>query len=109
MVAGGIDHPEVVAVDAAQNAWFTNIDNNSITEIAGNGGPVAVGTGLSPSTGVYGTGGFGLDAGLAEPFSIIPDRSGNLWISNRAQVAVTMFFGLAAPTVTPLQPVPTAP
>jgi hypothetical protein len=109
VVAGGIDHPQMVAVDAAQNAWFTNFDNDSITEIAGNGGPVAAGTGLSPSTGVYGTGGFGLDAGLAGPFSIIPDRSGNLWISNQAQDAVTMFFGLSTPTVTPLQPVPTAP
>jgi hypothetical protein len=109
LVTGGINHPQMVAVDAAQNVWFTNRINNSITEIAGTASTLPVGTAISPSTGVYATGGYGLDAGLSEPFTILPDRSGNLWVSNGGVDAVTMFFGLAAPTVTPLQPVPTAP
>lgn len=124
VVAGGINHPEMVAVDAAQNAWFTNFATASITEVAGNTSAIvltavpafapppsttAPGTALSPSTGVYGVGGFGLDASLNAPFSIAPDRSGNLWVSNQSVYAVTMFFGLAAPTVTPLRSAPTAP
>ncbi len=109
LVTGGIDHPQAVAVDAAQNVWFTNRVNNSITEIAGTASSLPVGTAISPSAGVYSTGGFGLDAALDSPFTILPDRSGNLWVSNQSVYTVTMFFGLAAPTLTPLQPVPTAP
>ena len=108
VVSGGINHPDMVAVDAAQNAWFANFNGASLTEVAGNTGTSA-GTALSPTKGVYGIGGFGLDASLNAPFSVAPDRSGNLWICNQSVYAVTMFFGLAAPTVTPLQPVPTAP
>jgi hypothetical protein len=106
---GGIDHPQMVAVDAAQNVWVTNRTGESITEIAGNGGTLAPGTAISPSTGVYGVGGYGLDASLVGPLTIEPDRSGNVWVSNESDNTVTMFFGLAAPTVTPLQPVPAAP
>jgi hypothetical protein len=100
---GGINHPEGVAVDANQNVWFSNKVINSITEIAGIAGAPAVGTALSPYTG------FGRDASLGQPFTIAPDRSGNVWVSNTGLDTVTMFFGLASPTLTPLQPVPVAP
>jgi hypothetical protein len=106
---GGINHPAMVAVDAAQNVWFTNFQGASITEIAGNGTAAGAGTAISPSVGAYGVGGYGLDASLHAPFGIAPDRSGNIWVSNQNVSAITMFFGLASPTVTPLQPVPTAP
>jgi hypothetical protein len=106
---GGINYPISVAVDAAQNVWFSNNIGNSITELAGSSSTLPAGTALSPSTGVYGFGGFGLDASLADPFTLLPDRSGNLWVSNEGLNAITMFFGLAAPTATPLQPTPTAP
>ncbi len=106
---GGINHPISVAVDAAQNVWVSNNAGNSITELAGISNTLPVGTALSPSTGVYGSGGFGLDASLLDPFTILPDRSGNLWVSSEGLNAITMFFGVAAPTVTPLQPTPTAP
>jgi hypothetical protein len=109
LVTGGIDYPVAVAVDAAQNVWFANHINGSITELAGINNTLPVSTALSPSTGVYGTGGYGLDARLDGPYSLLPDRSGNLWVSNEGAYTLTMFFGLAAPTVTPLQPVPTAP
>jgi hypothetical protein len=104
LVTGGIDHPQMVAVDAAQNVWFTNRVNNSLTEIAGIANTLPVGTAISPSTGVHTTGGYGLDAALGGPFTLLPDRSGNLWVSNEGANTVTMFFGLAAPTATPLQP-----
>jgi hypothetical protein len=108
VVSGGINHPEMVAVDAAQNVWFANFTGASLTEVAGSGS-TSPGTALSPTQGVYGTGGYGLDASLSAPFSVAPDRSGNLWVCNESVNGVTMLFGLAAPTVTPLQPVPTAP
>ena len=109
LVTGGIDYPQAVAVDAAQNVWFANKINGSITELAGIHNTLPVATAISPSTGVYGTGGYGLDGKLDGPYSLLPDRSGNLWVSNESANSLTMFFGLAAPTVTPLQPVPTAP
>ena len=109
VVAGGINHPQTVVVDAAQNVWFSNLHGSSLTEIAGNGGTSTPGTALSPSTGTYAVGGFGLDASLNEPFGIAPDASGNIWVSNKSSSTVTMFFGLAAPTLTPLRPTPTAP
>ncbi len=109
LAAGGIDHPAMVAVDAAQNVWISNFHGDSITELAGASNSLAAGTAISPTTGVYGTGGYGLDASLGEPFSLLPDRSGNLWVSNEGTPTVTMFFGLAAPTVTPLQSIPTPP
>ena len=109
LTTGGINYPGTVAVDSAQNIWFVNRVNNSITELAGINSTLPVGTAISPSTGVYSTGGYGLDANLGGPYSLLPDRSGNLWISNEGFDTVTMFFGLAAPTVTPLQPIPTAP
>ena len=109
LTTGGINYPVAVAVDAAQNVWFTNRLNGTITELAGVNNTLPIATAISPSTGVYTTGGYGLDAGLGSPYSLLPDRSGNLWVSNEGAYTVTMFFGLATPTVTPLQPVPTAP
>jgi hypothetical protein len=109
LVTGGIDYPVAVAVDAAQNVWVANHISGTLTELAGINNALPVATALSPTTGVYGTGGYGLDAHLGGPYSLLPDRSGNLWVSNEGAYTVTMFFGLAAPTVTPLQPVPTAP
>ncbi|MGA7156932.1 MAG: NHL repeat-containing protein [Acidobacteriaceae bacterium] len=107
---GGINHPAMVAVDAAQNVWISNYYGASITELAGSSNTLAPGTAISPSTGVYGIGGYGLDASLGGPNTLIPDRSGNLWVSDEGgPEAITMFFGLAAPTATPLLPVPTAP
>jgi hypothetical protein len=110
--AGGLNHPAFVAIDGAQNVWVTNYRGASISEFAGNGANVATipaGTALSPTIGVYGTGGFGLDANLNNPFGLAPDRAGNLWIANEGNDDLVMFFGIAAPTVTPMQPVPQAP
>jgi Putative Ig domain len=100
--------PYAAVIDAAQNVWFTSLDSSAILEVAGSSA-TKPGTELSPSIGVHGQGGFGLDSSLIEPFSLAPDRSGNLWVSSEGQNTLVMFFGLATPTITPLQPVPTAP
>lgn len=106
---GGVYYPAGVVIDAAQNVWFSNFHGQSITEIQGNGGGGTPGAAISPTTGVYGFGGYGRDAGLSEPFGIGVDRGGNVWVSNEGLTAVMMFFGLATPTATPIAPVPTAP
>jgi hypothetical protein len=115
---GGLYYPSMVAVDAAQNVWVTNRHSGSISEIAGNSGTVLAGTntalppgtGISPAVGTYGTGGYGLDSGLNLPYGIVPDGSGNVWVSdNGAGNKIVMFFGLATPTATPVMPTPVAP
>ncbi len=106
---GGINHPAFVAVDGAQNIWFSNLGGNTISEIAGSHTTVPAGTALSPTMGTYGTGGFGLDISLENPLGIAPDRAGNIWVTSEGNSSVVMFFGLAAPTATPVQPVPVAP
>jgi streptogramin lyase len=111
---GGIHLPAFVVVDGGQNVWISNFRGGSITEIAGNHTSVPGGTALSPSVGLYGTvskpeGGFGRDVPLDDPLGIAPDRSGNLWVTSEGTDTLVMFFGLATPTVTPVQPVPTAP
>ena len=100
--AGGLSTPGGAAIDAAGQFWVTNYYDGSFTEIAGNNANVPAGTGISPFA-------FGRDAALLQPFAIAPDASGNLWISNRVQNSLVMFFGLATPTATPAPPQPVAP
>jgi streptogramin lyase len=115
--AGGIDYPAGVSVDAGQNVWFANYRGNTISEIAGNASTVltgtstalAAGTAISPTTGTYGTGGYGLDAGLDLPIALVPDTAGNVWVANSGGNDVVMFLGLATPTKMPVQPTPVAP
>ena len=109
LVDGGADggvsgsHPIGIAVDSAQNIWVADYRAAAITELAGSSNSLPAGTALSPATG------YGLDANLLLPYTVVPDASGNVWVSDRGNNSVIMFFGLAAPTVTPVRPVPTAP
>ena len=102
---GGLKNnaPSGIAIDASQTVWVTNYYGANLSEVAGNGGLTVAGTAISPATG------YGLDAHLLLPFAIAPDGGGNLWVSNFGNSTVTMFFGLATPTRTPLLPAPTAP
>jgi streptogramin lyase len=108
-VTGGLFAPQGVVVDAGQNVWVANFHSTgtgigaAIVEIAGNSNTLAAGTGISPSTG------YGLDAGLVEPFGLALDPSGNIWVSDEGANQVVMFFGVATPTATPVGPTPTAP
>jgi hypothetical protein len=97
------NEPSGIAVDASQNVWVANYFGRNISEVAGSAGTLTAGTPISPASG------YGLDANLLQPFSIAPDAGGNLWVSNFGNKTLTMFFGLATPTKTPLQPAPTAP
>jgi hypothetical protein len=100
---GGVSYPSSIVVDAGQHVWVANFRGASFTELAGNGGTVAVGTGLSPSNG------FGRDANLVDPFGLALDASGNLWITNFNGNTLTMFLGIATPTAMPKMPIPKAP
>jgi len=95
--------PSGITVDASQNVWIANYYGANFSEVAGSANTLAAGTAISPSAG------YGLDAHLLQPFTIAPDAAGNLWISNFGRSTLTMFFGLATPTKTPLLPSPTAP
>jgi hypothetical protein len=109
LAVSGLYYPQGVVVDAAQNVWVLNFHATAsgvgaaFVEIAGNSNTLAAGTGISPTTG------YGVDAGMAEPFSLAPDPSGNLWVADEGNNQVVMFFGVAAPTATPVGPTPTAP
>jgi hypothetical protein len=102
---GGIEYPSRLSLDAAQNVWVANYLGFSFTELAGNSNVngLAAGAAVSPA------GGYGLDANISDPYDIVPDESGNLWISSNGDNRLVMFFGLATPTATPRGPVPTAP
>ncbi len=98
----GLSTPGGAAMDASGQFWVLNYHSNSFIGIAGNNAGVPVGTALSPAA-------LGKDAALLEPYAIAPDPSGNLWISNRAQNSLVMFFGMAVPTATPSAARPVAP
>ncbi len=103
--AGGIAYPSRLAVDAGGTVWIANYHGSSISALSSGTvtGEPAIGTALSPNSGL------GLDANLVEPYGVVPDRSGNLWVSNFFNNDLVMFFGLATPTMTPTLSVPTAP
>lgn len=92
---GGIYYPESLAIDGSGSVWLANYHGNSLSGFTSASGG-AGSTSISPSSG------FGLDAGLLEPFGIALDASGNAWVANFATNTVTQFVGLASPTRTPL-------
>ncbi len=106
---GGVQHPAGIHVDAAQNVWIANYRGQSITEIAGNGGVSTPGTAMSPSTGYGYSGPSSSNPLLLLPYDVVPDTSGNLWVSDYGNNDLVVFLGLAAPTATPTLPTPVAP
>ena len=73
---GGLSDPFGIAVDGAGNAWVTNAQGKSVTEIS------SAGTILSGATGYTG-------GGLAGPTGIAIDASGNAWVTNHGANSVT--------------------
>jgi hypothetical protein len=109
ITGGGIYNPSGLVLDAARNVWISNFHNNrpppsfeTISELSGTTSSTP-GTAISPSTG------YGLDAKLLQPYGLAIDPSGNIWVSNKGGNDLVMFFGMAAPTKTPMPVTPTAP
>ena len=73
---GGLSAPFGIAVDGAGNAWVTNSQGKSVTEIS------SAGTILSGATGYTG-------GGLAGPTGIAIDGTGNAWVTNHGANSVT--------------------
>lgn len=81
--------PFSVAVDSAGNVWVTNESDNSLTELpAGNFSAGAVN--FAPHA-------------VGQEQWIAIDSAGNIWTSASGRNYVTEVFGLAAPTMTPIQ------
>ena len=108
LTGGGITNPSHIAIDAAQNVWISNLHTGirgateSFSELAGSNSS-SPGAAISPSTG------YGLDGGLVSPYSLAVDPSGNIWVSNTGSQSLVMFYGMAAPTKTPMPVTPLAP
>ena len=81
---GGLDHPMAIVFDGAGKAFVANLAG--IAEFDG-------ATALSPVSG------FG---SLSAPAGIAVDPSGNVWATNSGDDSISIFIGLAAPTMTPL-------
>jgi streptogramin lyase len=103
-------HPQGIAIDGAGNVWIANFlfQPNSrityLTELAGaSSTSSAPGQPLSPSPG------WAPDAGLAGPFALAIDASGNIWVSDFFGNSITEFIGAAAPVKTPLLGPPQTP
>jgi len=99
-VGGGIQHPQGIAVDGKGTVWVANYrpavgQYSGLSELTGSAS-TSPGTLLSPSPG------WGVDAGMVEPFAVSIDPGGNLWVTNFGTNTLTEFVGLAAPVKTPL-------
>ena len=98
----GLNTPGRGAMDAGGQFWVLNYHDSTFLGIAGNHSTLPVGSPLSPMA-------LGRDAMMVEPFGIATDPSGNLWVTNRVENSLVMFFGLATPTATPSLAAPEAP
>ena len=97
ITGGGLNSPRTLAEDAGNQLWITNSTGNSISEFASNEAA------LSP------TSGYGLDAGLQQPFGLKADSAGNLWVSSLGDNRLIKFVGIAIPTANPLLGLPAQP
>ena len=102
ITGGGVLHPQGIAIDGSGTVWVANYRGNSISEVSG-ASSASPGTFLSPANG------FGTDASLLEPYGLVLDASGNGWVSNFGNDAITQFVGIATPIRTPLAGPPNLP
>ena len=87
ITSAGLTTPSGLALDGSGNMWVTNRQaTGSLTELeAGSGAPAKLALGV-----------------LSAPVGVAVDGSGNVWTANSGDDSVTMFIGLATPTVTPI-------
>ena len=85
---GGLSGCVGIAIDGLDRVWTTNSSGNSISELSSSGTP------LSPST--------GYTASLDNPWPIVIDSSGNVWVAEVRGTRLIEFVGVAAPVVTPI-------
>lgn len=66
---GGINQPQVIAIDSSGNVWTANFGNSSISEFSPTGATISSSSGY--------TGG-----GISTPAFLAIDSSGNVWVTN---------------------------
>jgi trimeric autotransporter adhesin len=74
-------YPESVAVDASGNLFVADTNNNRIRKVSASSGIITTVAG-SGIPGYFGDGGPATSAGLASPFGVAVDASGNLFIGD---------------------------
>ena len=76
-----------MAIDAAGNAWVTNLLGGSVTELTSSGGLAG---NFAPS-----------GAGFDIPDGVAIDAAGNVWAANASGNTVAEIVGVARPVLTP--------
>ncbi|MFC6646243.1 hypothetical protein ACFQBQ_11740 [Granulicella cerasi] len=100
---GGLASPSALVIDANGNLFVPNYHGASLSVIAGSLGAKTPASAISPAPG------YGRDLSLIQPFATAVDASGNVWMTDRGANKIVMFFGLAAPTRTPMTAFPAVP
>jgi hypothetical protein len=98
--AAGMNGPQGIATDGANNIWIANSVNASISSLSGTSGS------FSP----FSSTAYLHDATngntMTTPYGIAVDGSGNVWVSNQTAAGgpyvLSEVIGAAAPTITPL-------
>ena len=93
---GGLTGALGIAIDGAGHVFVSNYKGASISELSSAGAALSPAP-LSPSTVPSGY----MGPGVAQPYGIAIDASGNVWVANSGSNSVTEFIGLATPVVTP--------
>lgn len=94
-VGGGLNNATGVAVDGSNNIWGVSPQNISNQYPAAIGGFTNSMTAITPFLGYTGS-------TMAAPKYIAIDGSGNVWTGNTNNGTVTVFVGVASPTIQPL-------
>lgn len=76
-----------LAIDAADDIWFTSPKNNALGKFSGDG------TALSPASGFTG-------GGLSGPTGVAVDGSGRVWVANRDGSSISAFTAAGKPIST---------
>lgn len=87
--ASSLNHPEDVAVDSSNNIFIADTLNGVIRKITSDGNINTV-VGSSSSIGYAGDGGAATSAGLIEPFAVVVDSKGQIYIAEPADGRIRM-------------------
>jgi sugar lactone lactonase YvrE len=101
---GGLNFPAQLAIDGANRVWVANRDGNSISAFNNDGTPISPAKGFQPSSQTPIDPTLIGHTGLQSPHGLAIDGSGNIWVTNFTANSVTVFLGLATPTITPISP-----
>ncbi|HTA83008.1 MAG TPA: T9SS type A sorting domain-containing protein [Bacteroidia bacterium] len=91
--AASLGYPECVGVDKTGNVFIPDYNNSAIREVYTGNGIIKTIAG-NGKFGYSGDGGPATNAELAAPIEVIPDTSGNIYISDRANQVIRKVTGI---------------